>query len=858
MLRTPSPSREAAQDQLRQHQKLLVQQLQFYQQQQAQQNAGHALSLSSEVAAAEPLVPATKRPAAHTLSPCGLSGSGHVAAPLPPLAAFKRAHLNDPHAMADNVDKQGRACSSTGDDACPSQGLRASQVVVSAALASRVSANQISPSGENLTTCKRADLTSVNGGAGLRPGPDTSGRTSASTVQGADPAIAAQFWLHLLAGGAQGLLGQGTIGQGVIGHGACGPSTTSQGVIAQGIIGQGVVGQGAIAQGVIVQDVGQGVNDSGTVRRCTGEAEVPVQRSAIAPKDVRGESDQASQNCCNIGAPSGMSGSSGSGGGTPSLSAYGYHGQGLLGQGVLQGGHYGLSGGFGGWVGGTIRGSGVLGGTTSSPLCVLESGGSANGLSASDVGPAPACRNVTTEPLVDHDGRFRRSSARTRARCCTTADDAGTLSTALADTVATLEVPVRSCVRVGATCVSGFNEKALQCEGAPRGRPLIAPPLSTATADGGARPRRAMKRALAVDQSRAWPESESQTERQVAFDPNASLVTAATDEDDVGEGGGSKKQRFVWSPEVHACFCRAVHRLGVDQAKPQAIVRLMLTEATISGPIMPTRQNIKSHLQKYRLLLAKRREQGRGYDGRNTQGFHEMPSHVNRAAVAHASSQTAQGARPPSCSSRLPAVVDTHGTVDVFSGALGDDNDSFSGALGLPQSFDLAELAVPNGGIDLAHVCGSIQAGGLAGSGGVHGTFSGMPMRHLTGLSAPNLSGRNFSGAHSGAVSALSGGRTSSVECGRKLASSPIHMPHASFQIAAGAVSGRARMCVRRCGADKAGACMMPVASSCQLPSPGGELAVAGLTTAGLTQGVLMVGTNDSDYGDEGGFRYQQ
>ena len=65
------------------------------------------------------------------------------------------------------------------------------------------------------------------------------------------------------------------------------------------------------------------------------------------------------------------------------------------------------------------------------------------------------------------------------------------------------------------------------------------------------------------------------------------------------------KTRFVWSAELHARFEQAVAKLGVDRAKPQAISQLMGVE----GDNAPTRQNIKSHLQKYRLLLKKRAAQ---------------------------------------------------------------------------------------------------------------------------------------------------------------------------------------------------------------------------------------------------------
>lgn len=96
-----------------------------------------------------------------------------------------------------------------------------------------------------------------------------------------------------------------------------------------------------------------------------------------------------------------------------------------------------------------------------------------------------------------------------------------------------------------------------------------------------------------------------------------------------------KKSRFVWEPEVHKRFCEAVHKLGVLAAKPQAIAQLMqvhplplspslsspkpyfvkqtssyFSRFQMEGPGAPTRQNIKSHLQKYRIYLAKQKHMG--------------------------------------------------------------------------------------------------------------------------------------------------------------------------------------------------------------------------------------------------------
>jgi SHAQKYF class myb-like DNA-binding protein len=47
-----------------------------------------------------------------------------------------------------------------------------------------------------------------------------------------------------------------------------------------------------------------------------------------------------------------------------------------------------------------------------------------------------------------------------------------------------------------------------------------------------------------------------------------------------------------------------VAELGLEQAKPQAIAQIM----DLHGENAPTRQNIKSHLQKYRLHMQKRVE----------------------------------------------------------------------------------------------------------------------------------------------------------------------------------------------------------------------------------------------------------
>ncbi|XP_076891928.1 two-component response regulator ARR14-like [Bidens hawaiensis] len=72
------------------------------------------------------------------------------------------------------------------------------------------------------------------------------------------------------------------------------------------------------------------------------------------------------------------------------------------------------------------------------------------------------------------------------------------------------------------------------------------------------------------------------------------------DEDDgeveTDEPGGSKKARVVWSVELHQQFVSAVNQLGIDKAVPKRILELM----NVPGL---TRENVASHLQKFRLYL---------------------------------------------------------------------------------------------------------------------------------------------------------------------------------------------------------------------------------------------------------------
>ncbi|PSC71942.1 g2-like myb-family transcription factor [Micractinium conductrix] len=65
-----------------------------------------------------------------------------------------------------------------------------------------------------------------------------------------------------------------------------------------------------------------------------------------------------------------------------------------------------------------------------------------------------------------------------------------------------------------------------------------------------------------------------------------------------GEGGSHahKKSRLVWTQELHNRFINALSHLGLKSAVPKSILSMMNVEGM-------TRENVASHLQKYRLHL---------------------------------------------------------------------------------------------------------------------------------------------------------------------------------------------------------------------------------------------------------------
>ncbi|KAJ8452617.1 hypothetical protein Cgig2_004953 [Carnegiea gigantea] len=64
-----------------------------------------------------------------------------------------------------------------------------------------------------------------------------------------------------------------------------------------------------------------------------------------------------------------------------------------------------------------------------------------------------------------------------------------------------------------------------------------------------------------------------------------------------------KRPRLVWTPQLHKRFVEVVAHLGIKNAVPKTIMQLMNVEGL-------TRENVASHLQKYRLYLKRMQDGG--------------------------------------------------------------------------------------------------------------------------------------------------------------------------------------------------------------------------------------------------------
>jgi len=133
------------------------------------------------------------------------------------------------------------------------------------------------------------------------------------------------------------------------------------------------------------------------------------------------------------------------------------------------------------------------------------------------------------------------------------------------------------------------------------------------------------------------------------------------------DAGSSKKLRVVWSAELHAQFVTAVNQLGIHKAVPKRILDLMGVQGL-------TRENVASHLQKYRLYLKRLQ----GNNGAAGPGFMNVPSSIslphNRVnAMAHINGHESKSDDEWNDSMFRAADLSLPMSASDFLGVAGDD-----------------------------------------------------------------------------------------------------------------------------------------------------------------------------------------
>ncbi|RVW66085.1 hypothetical protein VitviT2T_008199 [Vitis vinifera] len=100
--------------------------------------------------------------------------------------------------------------------------------------------------------------------------------------------------------------------------------------------------------------------------------------------------------------------------------------------------------------------------------------------------------------------------------------------------------------------------------------------------------------------------SESRKVRKVDCAEEADSAMRTENSNDDPSARTLKRPRLVWTPQLHKRFVDVVGHLGIKNAVPKTIMQLMNVEGL-------TRENVASHLQKYRLYL--KRMQGLSNEG---------------------------------------------------------------------------------------------------------------------------------------------------------------------------------------------------------------------------------------------------
>ncbi|KAL2464192.1 Two-component response regulator ARR2 [Forsythia ovata] len=109
------------------------------------------------------------------------------------------------------------------------------------------------------------------------------------------------------------------------------------------------------------------------------------------------------------------------------------------------------------------------------------------------------------------------------------------------------------------------------------------------------------------DQQQKSPEFDYSSSANEANYKNLKKRKDEEDEEERDDTSTLKKPRVVWSTDLHQQFVNAVHQLGIEKAVPKKILELM----NVPGL---TRENVASHLQKFRLYLKRASQHQSGHN----------------------------------------------------------------------------------------------------------------------------------------------------------------------------------------------------------------------------------------------------
>ncbi|KAJ4971556.1 hypothetical protein NE237_004655 [Protea cynaroides] len=110
-----------------------------------------------------------------------------------------------------------------------------------------------------------------------------------------------------------------------------------------------------------------------------------------------------------------------------------------------------------------------------------------------------------------------------------------------------------------------------------------------------------------------------------------------------------KRPRLVWTPQLHKRFVDAVAHLGIKNAVPKTIMQLMSVDGL-------TRENVASHLQKYRLYLKRMQGLSTGNGGGGAAGLSPTDAATDRLFASSPVPRQLLFPGPPGSDHFLPFV----------------------------------------------------------------------------------------------------------------------------------------------------------------------------------------------------------